>query len=88
MTDKYENFAHLIEADEKNRCIVIHRVFNDGTKDLLTRFRLPQNTAYEDKKGFHEFARHMAMYIFCDSSVVRELMEFEKMDNVVDPIYD
>ena len=84
MGDKYENYAHLIEADEANKRIVIHRVFNDGTKDLLTYFNLPQKTACEDKKGFHEFARFMTMYMFCDSPVVRKLMDFESLDNVVD----
>jgi hypothetical protein len=65
-----ENYRHLVEID-KGR-LVIHRVFDNGSKELFTETMLPDINAVDNWAAFEEFAKQLGENILMDSPESRK----------------
>ncbi|MCF6264252.1 MAG: hypothetical protein L3J24_11790 [Xanthomonadales bacterium] len=65
-----ENFKHLIEIDKGK--LTIHRVFDNGTKELFTETALPDINAGDNWDAFAEFSKQLGENILMDSPVARK----------------
>ncbi|MAZ03750.1 MAG: hypothetical protein CMN56_11495 [Sneathiella sp.] len=79
MASYMDHFSHIVEVDEKRKCIVVHRQFDDGKKDLLFEFYLPLKTAREEKKWFDELVDNFGLSMLCDMHFVREYMDLASL---------
>ncbi len=79
MASYMDHFSHIVEVDEKRKCIVVHRQFDDGKKDLLYEFYLPLKTAREEKKWFDELVENFGFSMLCDMHFVREYMDLASL---------
>lgn len=68
------NFSHLIGINEGTRLLTIHRVFQDGRKQLFTETPLPPRTDDAGSQPYQEFARMPGQNILMDSPAARRAL--------------
>lgn len=66
-------FKHTIEIDEATRQIVIHRLYENGKKELYTRYDVPDAAAQWNREKFHEFSQMLGENLLIDSAAGRQL---------------
>src|SRR5215211_7918047 len=74
MVNPMMTFSHLVEISEQARRLKVHRVYDDGRKELFTEVALPSTTCEEDKTTFEEFCRRLGENLLIDSPVARKLL--------------
>lgn len=67
-------YSHLVEINEQDRRLTIHRVYADGRKELFTEMVLPSATCDEDTAKFEEFCRMLGENLLIDSPIARKLL--------------
>lgn len=68
------NYSHIVEIDEKEKRLVIFRLFDDGgRKELYTHVDLPDISFEKDKDKFNDFARLLGENLLVDSPTARKL---------------
>jgi hypothetical protein len=70
----FDNFGHLIEFDEKERRLVIHRV-QGNERHLLTFVELPKQTWSESSDEMREFCQKLGETLLLDSPIARKLLK-------------
>lgn len=68
------NHGHLIEIDETQRRLVIHRIYADGRKDLFTSVELPAKSATPAKDQVTRFCQMLGENLLLDSPAARKLL--------------
>jgi hypothetical protein len=71
MTLKYN---HLIETDEENRRLTIHRIYDNGRKELFTQVDLPNNVPSENEAQLESFFQLLGENLILDSPIARKLL--------------
>lgn len=70
-----KNYKHLVEVDEDNRRLVIHRVLGNGAQEFFTETRLPDVTLDGDWDTFEDFAKQLGENILMDSPAARKFFK-------------
>jgi hypothetical protein len=69
------SYSHLVDIDEENGQLIIHRVFSDGKKQLYTEVKLPERRINLDDSAFANFARMIGENILMDSPAARRALD-------------
>ena len=76
MNQLEKRYRHVVEVDEKNRTLIIQRVFENGSVDLYIETKIPEITFDEDAAAFRKFARYLGENLLADSPAARRLLGF------------
>ena len=67
------NYSHIVEIDEKEKRLVIFRLFDEcKRKELYTHVDLPDISFEKDKDKFYDFARLLGENLLVDSPSARK----------------
>jgi hypothetical protein len=68
-----KNYKHVIQIDEDNRKLIIHRILDNGTEEFFTETVLPDIKSDGDWDVFEDFAKQLGENILMDSPTARKL---------------
>jgi hypothetical protein len=69
------NYSHLVDIDESERKLIVHRVFADGRKELFTQVDLPVAPGNTGDKSLEKFCRILGENLLLDSPAARRLLQ-------------
>lgn len=69
-----KTFSHVVEVDEATRKLIIHRLFENGDRQLFTSVDLPVLPVDGDNEAIDAFARQLGENLLLDSPVARRLL--------------
>ncbi len=67
------SYSHLVEFDEKERKLLIFRLFEDGSRGFYSELEMPEASFNDDADEIKKFAQILGENLLADSPIARKL---------------